>query len=141
MTSPLAPAGWLETASSVPLALELAEDHLVRPPDDVGEHVQPAAVGHADHDLVRSVLRGQLERLVEHRDHHVEPLDRELLLAEERPAQVALEAFHLGEPREQPALLVGVERLAVRPDSIAWRSQTRSWWSEMCSISYAIVPQ
>ena len=27
------------------------------------------------------------------------------------------------------------------PDSIRFRSHTRCWWSEMCSISYAIVPQ
>ena len=70
------------------------------------EHVQPAAVRHADHDLVRAGLGGELDRLVEHRHHHVEPLDRELLLAEERAAQVLLEALDLGQPREQPLLLV-----------------------------------
>ena len=54
--------------------------------------LQAAAVGHAGHDLACSVLfRGELEGEVEHRDHHVEPFDRELLLPEERLAEVALE--------------------------------------------------
>ncbi len=64
-----------------PLALELAEDVLVGHPDRVREHVQPAAVRHPENDVVRAGVRRQLDRLVEHRDHHVEPFDRELLLA------------------------------------------------------------
>ena len=81
-----------------PLALELAQDRLVRAADRVHEHVQAAAVRHPDHDLVRAGVRGELDRLVEHRHHRVEALERELLLAEERAAQVLLEA--LG-PRER----------------------------------------
>ena len=96
-----------------PLALELAQDRLVRAAEHVREHVQPAAVRHAEHDLVAALLRGELDRLVEHRDHHVETLDRELLLAEERAAQVALEALDLGQALEQPALVVRAERLVV----------------------------
>ena len=37
-----------------PLALELAEDLLVGQADRVGEDVEPAAVGHPDHDLARA---------------------------------------------------------------------------------------
>ena len=95
-----------------PLALELAQDHLVGPPDDVREHAQPAAVRHPHHDLVRAGLGGELDRVVEHRHHRVEPLDRELLLAEERAAQVALEAADAHQAREQLAALLGRERRA-----------------------------
>ena len=104
-----------------PLALELLEDHLVGPSERVGDHVQPAAVGHAEHDVLGAVGRGELERLVEHRDHHVEPRERERLLAEERAAQIRLEALGLGQAMEQPLLLLGVERLAVaaRLDRVA----------------------
>ena len=87
------------------------------------------------HDLVRAGGGGELDRLVEHRDQHVEPLERELLLAEERAAQVALESLDLAEPRVEPALLVGGQRRRKRHDSIALRSQTRCSWSPMCSIS------
>ena len=77
------------------LALELAENLHVRPPDDVCEDVEPTAMRHSDHDLVRAGLDPELDRLVEHRNHHVEPLDRELLLPEERALEVVLEALDL----------------------------------------------
>ena len=123
------------------LALELAQDRLVRAAEHVGEDVQPAAVRHAEHDLVRALLGGEPDRLVEHRHHHVEALDRELLLAEEGAAEVTLEALDLGQALEQAPLLVGSSGWRYRPDSITARSQTRCSWSEMCSISYALVPQ
>ena len=97
------------------LAFELAQDLLVGQPDRVGEDVQAAPVGHAEHDLARARLRAKLEGLVEHRDRHVEPLERELLLAEERAAEVALGAFHLAEPRVERAFLLAAERGAIAP--------------------------
>ena len=96
-----------------PLALELAQDRLVGAPDHVREHVQPPAVRHAHDDLVRATLRGEVDRLVEHRDHRVEPLDRELLLAEEDAAEVVLEPFDLGQARQQSLLLLGRQLAAV----------------------------
>ena len=96
------------------LALELGDDRLVRPADGVREHVQPAAVGHAEDDLARALLGALLDDLVEHRHQHVEPLDRELLLAQEGLVQVALERLDLRQPLQQRALLVGVERRPVR---------------------------
>ena len=86
-----------------PLALELAQDVLVRHSDRVREDVQPAAVRHAHHDLVRPRLGRELDRLVEHRDHHVEPFERELLLAEEALAQEPLHPVDLAEPAEEAA--------------------------------------
>ena len=66
-------------------ALELGEDRVVRAAEVVGEHVEPAAVRHADDDLAAAVRRRELDELVEHRHGHVEALDRELLLARGRP--------------------------------------------------------
>ena len=43
-----------------PLALELAQELLVRAVDDVRENVQAATVRHADHDLVRAGLGCEL---------------------------------------------------------------------------------
>ena len=95
------------------LALELAEDDVVGPPDDVREHVQAAAVCHADDDLVGAAAGGLLDRLVEHRHHHVQALDGELLLAEERAAKVLLHSLDAGEAREQGCALLVRERLPV----------------------------
>ena len=84
-------------------------------------------MGHPDHDLVRARRGGELDRLVEHRHHHVEALERELLLPEERAAQVLLEALDLREPargarmrssaRERLAVAARLDRLA-QPDAL-----------------------
>ena len=84
-----------------PLALELAQDRLVGAADRVHEHVQAAAMRHPDHDLMRACIGGELDRLVEHRHHRVEPFERELLLAEERSTQVLLEPLCPCERLEQ----------------------------------------
>ena len=96
-----------------PLAFELAQDVLVRHADRVRQDVEAAAVRHPHHDFVRARFGGELDRLVEHRDHHVEPLERELLLAEEPLAQEALHALHLAQAAEEQLLLVGAQRLPV----------------------------
>ena len=76
--------------------------------DDVREHVQPAAVRDPDQDLVRARVGRELDRLVEHRHEHVEPLDRELLLADERAAKVRLEGLDAARAaRAKLPLLVG----------------------------------
>ena len=64
---------------------------------------------HADDDLVSAALGTELDRLVEHRDQHVQALERELLLPEERAAEVLLEALHLGEPTQEPLAALRVE--------------------------------
>ena len=136
LTSPVPPSGIDDERVDRALALELAQDRLVRAADGVHERVEPAAVGHSDHDLVRAACRGEPDRLVEHRHERLETLERELLLPEERPPQVLLEALGLGEPvQERASAPPGSSGCRKRPDSIACLSQTRSAWSEMCSIS------
>ena len=112
-TSPVPPSGSETTASIVRSPSNSRRIVLVGAAERVREHVEPAAVRHPEHDLVRAGLGGELDRLVEHRHEHVEALDRELLLAEERALEVPLEALDLGEALEQRPLLLGRERLAV----------------------------
>ena len=95
------------------LALELPQDRIRLPADRVREDVEPASVRHAEDDVVGAVGRRELDRLVQHRNHHVEALDRELLLAEEGPAEVALEPLDLGQAAEERRLLGGAQRLPV----------------------------
>ena len=77
----------------------------------------------------------ELDQLVEHRDRHVEALDRELLLPEVRLVHEPLERVDLGQPAEQRLLLLGRERRRNLPDSIASRSHSRWRCEAMCSIS------
>ena len=76
---------------------------LVRAPDRVREHVQPAAVRHADHDLVRARRRRPARSPRRASAPSVEPLERELLLAEEALAQVLLEPLGARERRREAA--------------------------------------
>ena len=102
------------------LALELPDDRVVAEAEGVREHVETPAVSHPDHYFVRAVLRGEPDRLVEHRHHHVEALDRKLLLAEEGTSQVLLERLDARQRREQllpfplrqrPPVLARLDRL------------------------------
>ena len=68
---------------------------------------------HPDHDLVSPGAGGDPDRLVQHRHHRVEALERELLLAQEAAAQVELEALDLREPLQQRSTLLGRQRLPV----------------------------
>ena len=88
------------------LALELTQDRRVRAAHHVRQDVEATAMCDPDENLVRAALRSELDRLVEHRNEHVETLDGELLLADERTAQEGLEPFDLGEPVQQCAALV-----------------------------------
>ena len=80
-------------------------------------------------------LGGQLDRLVEHRHQRVEALDRELLLAQERLVQVALERLDLGQALEQAALLLGVERLAVARPTRSPGAARRAGCGRRCARS------
>ena len=110
-------------------ALELPEDRLVAAAEAVREHVEPAAVRHAQDHLARAVGGRELDHLVEHRHGHVEPLDRELLLAEVGLVHEALERVDLRQPAQQRALLLvrqrGAERarldLLAQPGALAVR--------------------
>ncbi len=68
---------------------------------------------HADHDLTRAGRGRALDREVQHRHEHVVALDGEPLGAEVRAVEELLEALHLDQPVQQPALVLGAERAAV----------------------------
>ncbi len=91
---------------------EFIEELLVRLPDDVGEDVEPAAVGHAHHHLVQPRLGGRLEHRVEQRDQRLAALEREPLLAHVLRLQERLERLGPVEPEQDLLLLLGV-RLGV----------------------------
>ena len=72
------------------LPLELGQDPRVGKADGVGLHVQPPAVGHAQHHVAGAGLGAHLDGLVEHGQQRVQSLDRELLLAQEGLVEVGL---------------------------------------------------
>ena len=94
-------------------ALELGQDRLDRAAEVVGEDGEPAAVGHAEDDLLGAGAVGEGDQLVEHRHDRVEALDREDLLPQIGFLDEALELEDVDQAAEQAAFLVVVERLAV----------------------------
>ena len=130
-------------------ALELGEDRVVGAAEVVGEHVQPAAVGHADHDLLAAVGGGQLDQLVEHRHGHVEALDRELVLAEVGLVHEALQRVDLDEALEQRAPLVVGQLVAegarldvlAQPHALAVRGDVLDLVGDRAAVGLAQVRQ
>ncbi len=90
----------------VPSPFEFGKDRFVGATHGVGQHIETAAVGHADHDLAGTLLRGQLDDQIEHGHQHVHALDRESLLTEIGLMQELLERLDLHQSLIQP-LLVG----------------------------------
>ena len=96
----------------VDVALELAEDRTGALAGDVDQHVEAAAVGHADADLLEAVAGGLLADLVEQRDRGLATLEAEALLADELGLQERLERLGLVELGQDAELLLA-RRLGV----------------------------
>jgi hypothetical protein len=77
-------------------AQELGDDLLVGLAKDVGQHVQPAAVRHADQHRPGARLGGRSDDLVEDRHQHPQPFEREAGLAGEGALEEPLERPDLG---------------------------------------------
>ena len=93
--------------SGVPL--KLGEDRDVGLDHDVGQHVEPAAVGHAQDDFHDAELARPLQDLLECRDGRLAPVQPETLRAGEFDMQKALEFLRFDQPLEDGALAPGGE--------------------------------
>ena len=58
----------LDVVGGVGTALELVEDRAVRLGHDLGEHVEPAAMRHAEHDVLHAERAAALDDLLQRRD-------------------------------------------------------------------------
>jgi hypothetical protein len=68
--------------------VELVEDLPVGLAQDIGEDVEPAAVGHAEHDVLHAEMAAALNDLLQGRDHGLAAVEPEALGAEEfEPAE------------------------------------------------------
>ena len=78
-------------------ALELVEDGAVRLAHDLGEHVEAAAMGHAEHDLAHAEIAAALDDLLQRRHHRLAAVEAEALGAGVAHVDEALEALRLDE--------------------------------------------
>ena len=89
------------------LAFELGEQVRRRLAQQVDQHVEAAAVGHADDDFLDVTRGAALQHLVQRRDLRVAAFQREALLADVLVVQVALQALGRHELLEDFLLAVG----------------------------------
>ena len=93
----------------VDVALELPEDLVVALAHDVGQHVEPAAVGHAEDRAVEPAVGGRRQHLVEDGDRGLRALEPEALGADVLRGQEPLERLGRVQPLEEVAQLVRAE--------------------------------
>ena len=91
------------------VALELAEDHSVGLVQDVGQDVEPAAVGHSHDDLEHPVRAAALDDGIEQGDEHLPAFERKPLLAHVILVQKVLEQFSGVQLVDDPPLLLEIE--------------------------------
>ncbi len=75
------------------LAFELVEQLARALAEGVHQHVQAAAVGHADHHVLDAILAGVTDDGVHHRDQRIAAFQREALLADVLGVQVAFQTL------------------------------------------------
>ena len=141
LTSPVPPWGMVVTASSVDAPSNSAKIVSYARPRLCESTFSRPLWAIPTTTSWRADARRELDQLVEHRDRHVQPLDRELMLAEVGLVHEPLQRIHLDEALEQRRCSSLLSGWRYAPDSMCSRSQTRWRWEAMCSISYAIVPQ
>ena len=94
---------------------ELRQDHFVRAPHRVRQHIQAPAVRHAEHQVAHGRLAGEFDHEVEHRNHDVDAFNREAFGAEVRLVEESLHPLDRGQPRQDHVRLIGRERSAMHP--------------------------
>ena len=90
-------------------ALELVEDRAVRLGHHLGEHVEPAAMRHAEHDLLHAELAAALDDLLQRRDQRFAAVEAEALGALVLDVDELLEAFGLDQLLQDRLLAGGGE--------------------------------
>ena len=95
---------------------ELTENLLRALAHDVREHVEPAAMRHAQHDLFHAVGRRLLDRQDEQRDQALGPLERKTLRADELLLDELFENHRVRQAGEDADLLIAAQGAPVLAD-------------------------
>ncbi|MND53740.1 hypothetical protein D3C80_447860 [compost metagenome] len=94
-------------------ALELVEHGAVRLAHDVGENVQTATMGHAEHDFFQTVLATALDDLLQRRDQRFAAIEAETLGALEAHVEELLVTFGFNQLGQNGLLAFGRESNAL----------------------------
>ncbi len=126
----------------VVLAFEFRENIRGRLAEQVHEHIQAAAVGHADDRLFHTAGTGLLDDVIQQRNQRLTALQREPALSDVLGVQVALQTFRAGELPEDilPLLetvvaadLPGLE-LILQPQTLIGRGDMRELGADGATV-------
>src|SRR5690242_14411788 len=95
--------------TQVVFPFELGKQDGGRLAEEIHQHIEAAAVGHADDDFFDGGRTGLLNEVIEQRYQRVATLEREALLPNILRVQIALEAFSRGELPENVSALLDTE--------------------------------
>src|SRR5690606_19882759 len=131
-------AGTLQMVGVI-VPFEFREQHLRRFAEHVDQHVETAAMRHADHHLFDVALSGALNQIVDQWDQAVAAFQRKALLRRILGRQVALEPFSGAEVTQDGLALIVRKTVLKSPilESILDRKSTRLNSSHV-KISYAV---
>ncbi len=123
-------------------ALELGEQIRRRLAKHVDEHVQAAAMRHADDDLVHAGFAGSLNEIVERRNQRFAAFEREAFLADEARIQITLDTFGASQAIENRRLLFASEtpmnsarlELLAQPEPLSRARHVRELRGELAAV-------
>ena len=107
--------------------------------EGIDQHVQTAAVGHADDDFLGTIGAGALDDLVEQRNQALATFQAETLGTRILGTQVLFQAFGSGKTLEQMALDLRRELRTATHAFKRWTNQLRCSGSTMCMYSAPMV--
>ena len=103
-------AGALHFRGQHAAALEFMEDLAIGLGHHIGQHVEPAAMRHAEHDFLHAQLAAALDDLFQRGDHRLAAVESEPLGADEAQRRELFETFGLDQLVEDRALAFFRER-------------------------------
>ena len=129
-------------------SLELREQHGGRLAEDVDQHIESAAMRHAEHEFLDAGATALLQQVIEQRDQHIGAFEREALLADEFSVQVALDALRRGQLGEQVAALLGRKavlhaaelKLILQPQPLVAIRDVREFRADVSTVDHLQAP-
>ena len=91
------------------LALELREQVTGHFAQNVDQHIETAAMGHADDDFLHAFGTGALNQFVNRRNQTLATFERKTLLTDIARVQIFFQMLGFGELLQNATLVIGIE--------------------------------
>ncbi len=121
--------------------LEFGKQHAGLLAQNIHQHVQSAAVRHADHGFLHALLTGALQQMIEQRNQCLAAFQRKALLSDIFGVQIAFQRFRGGNRSRMRRRIAASNPLAPRAPSRRFCIQRFCPTSLMYMYSAPMLPQ